>query len=179
MGNLFESGAEIIPIIDRDEPYSFEEFVQLTLGEVEIAASEVEEPDGDVVPFLTMAAGGSFGQAVWRSLDPELTDKFLTHVIPPTVAGLAKQLEVEMVALVLTVFNTPMTDAAKAKHGMDRYEALTIAAISKRAEEIGVQAPIQRFSKQPPELGDFEVVSNKLPAGLARPLYAGLLGGLS
>jgi hypothetical protein len=85
----------------------------------------------------------------------------------------------EIVALRAGTAQPAMMDAAKAKYGTARYEALTSAAISSPAEEAAVQADIPRSPDDAPELGECGVVAEKLPIALGRQLHAGLFGDLS
>ena len=173
MARFQESSAEIIPLVDQDEPLSFDQFLELSVDEAESAFSQLEERNDDVAPFLTIALERSFGLVVWQALDEQLQNKFLTHVVPPVVAAQ----DLSMVAVVITTYMTPMTEEQREMHGSDRYEALVVAAISNRAEECAMQARIHRTSGRP-QLGEFEVVADKLPPALARPLYSGLFGDL-
>jgi len=175
MPDFKESGFEIIPVVDYDDgPLSFDEFIDLTVQETVSAFEQIEEPDGDVAPFLAVAAGGSFALNVWRLMDPELHEKFLSHVVSPAIVAQA----VDQVALVITTYMTPTTDEAQLSHGSERYEAVVVAAVNKLAQEGVWQARIDRVDGRPPQLGPFDAVADKLPPALARPLYAGLFGEL-
>ncbi len=78
----------------------------------------MEEPDADVAPFLTFARESSFGLIERESLDQELQDKLLTHVVPPVIAAQT----LTMVSLVITTYMTPTSDEQREIHGSDRYE---------------------------------------------------------
>lgn len=172
MAALHQSTAQIIPVLDGDESFSFDAFIDLSVDEASGAFGDVEDPDGDAAPFLTAASGGAFSIVVWHSLDDELQDRFVTHVVPPVIAAQ----HLDQVALVITTYLTPMT-AKGAKRG-ERYEALMVAALSKHGDECALQAKIERATDRPPQLGKFEIVADTLPPTLAEPLRSGLFDAL-
>lgn len=173
VSKLHQFTTQIIPVVERDEPISFDEFVELSANEAHSAFAVLVECDDDVAPFGTTAAGGAFRLLAWDSLDDELQDKFLTHVLPPTVAAQ----NVDMVGLVITTYLTPMTEQRQLRDD-ERYEAVLIAALSVEGEERTLQARIDRVRGRPPTLSEFDVIAGSLPPALAEPLHEGLLGGL-
>jgi hypothetical protein len=143
------------------------------LDEANAAVAVLSKRDDDVAPFVTTAHGGSFRLIGWESLDEELQDKFLTHVLPPAVAAQ----DVEMVGLVITTYLTPMTTQRKLRED-ERYEALLVATLGATGEERTLQARIDRPQDGPPTLREFEVLADSLPPAFAEPLHEGLFGRL-
>ena len=171
MSKLHQFTTQVIPIVDRDKPLSFHEFVELSTDEAHLAFSELENDEDDVAPFVMTATGGRLSLLGWDSLDDELQEKFLTHVLPPAVASQ----DADMVALVITTHLTPM-DEGRQLRDEERYEAVVIAALGSDGLERTLQARIDRVDDRPPALGQAELIAESLPPAFVESLNEALFG---
>lgn len=167
--DLPQASATIEPLVTYEEPVDLEGFVHMSLGEINTSFDLLEGSDDDVAPFAVIAEGPTIYLVQWRELDPELVDRFLTHVVPPTLAAR----EPEIAGLFLTTY---LTDASGA-----RFEAALFSVIEtdgQGAREQSLAAPVQRSPDDGPQLGDWRLLENEVAPAIARALYQGMLGSL-
>lgn len=175
MNDLPSFAAEVIPLVSRDEPFSFDGFLARVTAEVFDAFTQIEEADGDLAPMLIVANEGECAAITWRDVAPELDEHFLTHVVPATLAPH----DLSMVALAITSYMRPQDSDSPAD---DRQEVMLVNVLAlaeeNQAKELTLAASIERSADAPPRLGIFERVSTGLAPAFARPLYRGLLSEL-
>lgn len=175
MGELSRFTAQVMPLERRETTISFDDFVVIAMEEVQAAFEQIERPDGDLAPFTMVADGLDAAVITWSDLSEETHELWLSGAVPATIAAQ----RVSMAALVLTVYMGPRNESGAL--GAERTESMLLGVlqvVGDRSREAAYAATIERRDDGPPNLLMFELVGEKLPAALARPLYKGLLGEL-
>jgi hypothetical protein len=167
---LPHASATFEPIVSYDVDVDFDSFVHMALSEVTTSFDLVDEPDGDVAPFAVIAEGRDMYLVQWHDIDPGLAERFVTHVVPPTLAAR----NAHIAGLFLTTHLTPP--------GGERIEAALLSVLETdgaRARECSLAAEIRRSLDRGPRLDSWELIDERVAPAIARSLYSGMLGSLT
>lgn len=166
INELPQSSASFERIVLYEESVDFDSLVNMAINEVTTSFDLLEEPEGDVAPFALTAEGPEIYLVLWQ-IDEELVDKFLTHVVPPTLAAR----DAHIAALFLTTY---LTDPDG-----ERTETALLSVLEtdgQTAREGAFAADIMRSEDSGPTLGEWGMIATRLAPAVGRPLYMGLLG---
>jgi len=149
-----------------DELIDFDTFIHWATGEINASFDLLDGPDQDVAPLAVIAEAGELLLVSWE-IDPEFIDKFLTHVLPPTLA----ERTAHIAGLGITSY---LTSAAG---GHEEAQLLCVLQTDgQRSREATLAARIDRSESVPPTLGEWRLAADELAPAFARPLYMGMLG---
>lgn len=163
---------EVLPLVTREEPFSFEGFLREADAFIRGAVSRITDPNGDFPPFLVIGREGEISVIAWGFMSAEFQEQFLDRVVPATLESHDASMVALAVASHLTRGTSDQANAAT------RQEVVLVSVLSMSEEqprELGIAAPIERSDDSPPELGGWAPVDEgRLAPAFARALYEGL-----
>lgn len=137
-------------------PEDFDEFVSRAEDMAERLVRAVEDPEGFPTPALLTAHGNELAAVLWTANEAAQRE-LLELVVPETVSALAPS----MVALVSGT-RLPARAADGAEHLQDSIMVSACELSGESPKELALAAPLMRRAGEPPTLGTFEVIGERL-----------------